>query len=295
MKKLKNSIAIMLSCAIAAFLLSGCGSQGENGSAEEPGLSAKPIVAVTVVPEQTFVQKVCGDLVETIVLVPPGYSPETYEPSPQAMAKFYDSSIYFTIGLPTEETNILPTVPENIKLVSLADACKNEYEDLTIDGGRDPHIWLSPKRAVVMVQTIADEMSAIDPENAETYAANAAAYIHEIELSSQEITDMLLGLTNRSFIVFHPAFGYFADEYDLTMYSLEKDGKEATVAQLSEMIDFAKENGIKAIFYQAEIDSSQSQAFADEIGGVTIQLDPLSADYIDNLKLMAQTIAKGIS
>jgi zinc transport system substrate-binding protein len=76
------------------------------------------------------------------------------------------------------------------------------------------------------------------------------------------------------------------------MYSLEEEGKEATPRHLADMIDLAKSENIKAIFYQEEIDSSQSKAFAEEIGGRTIQLSPLAADYLENLKAMAQLMAE---
>jgi len=96
----------------------------------------------------------------------------------------------------------------------------------------------------------------------------------------------------KKFIVYHPAFGYLADDYGLTMVALEQEGKEATPQQLEKIIDLAKKENIKAIFYQEEIDSSQSEAFAEEIGGKTIQLAPLAADYIGNLKNMAETMAE---
>lgn len=286
---MKDRVLPILTSFLLLIALCACTEMDKNSDTED-----KPVIAVSIIPEQTFVEAVCGDLVKTIVMVPPGYSPENYEPTPQDMTEFSKSSIYFTVGVPTEETSILPSVPENTKVVSLAEACSQVYEELTIGGSRDPHIWLSPKRAVVMVKTIAEEMSELDPDNAETYSSNAEAYISKIEKADQEIVQLISKLENRSFIVFHPAFGYFADDYGLSMYSLEQDGKEATAEELAEMIDFAKENGIKVIFYQAEIDSSQSEAFAEEIGGTTVQLDPLSANYIDNLKSMAQAISEGM-
>lgn len=286
---MRNRVLPIVTSFLLLIALCAC-----TASEEDVDKSDKPIIAVSIVPEKTFVEAVCGDLSNTIVMVPPGYSPENYEPTPQEMAKFSEASIYFTIGVPTEETSILPSVAEGTKVVSLAEACSEVYEELMIDGGRDPHIWLSPKRVVVMVKTIAEEMSILDPDNAETYSANAEAYISEIERADEEIAQLISGLRNRSFIVFHPAFGYFADDYGLSMYALEQDGKEATAEELAKMIDFAKKNDIKVIFYQAEIDSSQSEAFAEELGGVTIQLDPLSANYIENLKNMAQTLAEGM-
>ena len=78
------------------------------------------------------------------------------------------------------------------------------------------------------------------------------------------------------------------------MFSLEEEGKEATAAHLQEMIDLAKAENIKVIFYQEEIDSSQSEAYAEEIGGKTAGLEPLAADYTQNLKKMAAVMAEAM-
>ena len=94
------------------------------------------------------------------------------------------------------------------------------------------------------------------------------------------------------FIAYHPAFGYFADDYGLHMIALEEEGKEAAPQTFKEIVDLAKENDIKVIFYQAEVDSRQSEAFAEEIGGRTEQIAPLAPDYIENLEKMADTFAK---
>ncbi|MGB4659342.1 MAG: zinc ABC transporter substrate-binding protein, partial [Mobilitalea sp.] len=126
------------------------------------------------------------------------------------------------------------------------------------------------------------------------YEQNAVDYIAQLDEVDQEIKDALKGVESKNFIVYHPAFGYIADDYGLKMYALEEEGKEATAQHLQDMIDLAKEENIKVIFYQEEIDSSQSEAFAEEIGGKTIQLAPLAADYINNLKNMAKTMAEAM-
>ncbi len=261
------------------------------GSSTEP-LEVKPIIAVTIVPEQTFAEAVCGDLAEVITMVPPGNSPENYEPTPEIMEKFSDASLYFSIGVPTEEANILPNVGD-IKVISLQDEVASVYPERTFESGeRDPHIWLSPKRVKVMIETIASEMSKLDPSNEAIYNENANAYLKQLDEVDAEISAALEGVQSKKFIVYHPAFGYFADDYGLEMLALEADGKEATAQNLQEMVDLAKEDDIKVIFYQEEIDSSQSEAFAEEIGGKTMQLAPLAANYIDNLKSMAELMAE---
>lgn len=286
-KVMKKAVGAVI--MLSMICMAGCTQTEKEDAAEE-----KPVVAVSIVPEQTFVEAVCGDLVDVVTLVPPGNSPENYEPTAQEMEEFSDASLYFSIGVPTEEANIMPNVGD-VKVISLADAVAAVYEDRTFDSGeRDPHIWLSPKRVKVMIDTIAEEVGKIDPDNQETYNENAESYKAKLDEVDQEIKDALEGVENKKFIVYHPAFGYIADDYGLEMFSLEEEGKEATAQHLQDMIDLAKEENIKVIFYQEEIDSSQSEAFAEELGGKTIQLAPLAADYIDNLKKMAQTMAEAM-
>lgn len=268
------------------LLMTGC-SKTETTEASY----IKTTVAVTVLPQKAFVEAVCGDLVDVIAMVPPGNSPGNYEPTPLEMERFSKSAIYFTIGVPTEKANILPKA-ESMKLVDLQTKVSEKYPDREFSAGsRDPHIWLSPKRAKVMVETIAQEMSSLDEKNAEIYKENAEDYLKELDQLDSEIKAMVEGLNNKKFIVFHPAYGYLADDYGLTMYALEQSGKEATPQHLAEMIDLAKAENIKVIFSQAEIDSKQPQAFAEEIGGTKEMIDPLSVDYISNLQTMVKAIA----
>ncbi|WP_243158083.1 metal ABC transporter solute-binding protein, Zn/Mn family [Aminipila terrae] len=295
--KIRKSLKFISCFIIVACLMAftGCNTGQKDNADKSEGQAvkpSKPIVAVTIVPEKTFVEAVCGDLAEVITMVPPGSSPENYEPVPQEKEKFSKASVYFTIGVPTEAANILPSAG-NLNIVHLEDKVSKVYPDRTFESGeRDPHIWLSPKRAKVMVMAIAEEMGRLDKGNKDIYKANADNYIKQLDNLDKEISDSLKAVKNRKFIVYHPAFGYIAEDYGLQMYALEEEGKESTIQHLKEMIDLAKKENIKVIFYQEEIDSSQSEAFAEEIGGKTMKLQPLSGDYINNLKKMAQTMAE---
>lgn len=290
--------AVLLSLCLAA--LAGCGAGGtasssasvSDAAASGQETAAKPVVAVTIVPEQTFVEAVCGDLADVVTMVPPGNSPENYEPTPEQMEKFSEASLYFSIGVPTEEANILPKAGD-VKVISLRDEVAKVYPLRTFESGEtDPHIWLSPKRVKVMIDIIDQQMSQLDPTHADTYHKNAAAYESQLDELDQSIQSELAPLKDKKFIVYHPAFGYFADDYGLTMYALEEEGKESTPQHLQEMVDLAKKENIKVVFYQEEVDSSQSAAFAEEIGGKTMQLSPLAANYIENLKSMADLMAE---
>lgn len=288
---MKRVICTVLTLVLGLLSVTGCSDNGKTEVTSEE-TNQKPIVAVTIVPEQTFAEAVCGNLAEVITMVPPGNSPENYEPTPEKMEKFSKASLYFSIGVPTEKANILPNVGD-VKVVSLQDEVASVYPDRMFESGeRDPHIWLSPKRVKVMIEAIAREMGELDEVNKDTYTKNAEAYIEQLDELNKQISSSLEGVQSKKFIVYHPAFGYLAEDYGLKMYALEEEGKEAKVQHLQDMIDLAREENIKVIFYQEEIDSSQSEAFAEEIGGKTIQLAPLAADYIGNLKRMAETMAE---
>lgn len=181
-------------------------------------------------------------------------------------------------------------MPETVKVVPLDSLVREKYPDLTIGNTRDPHIWLSPKRAIVMVQKMAEYIALLDVENKDFYLNNANTYIAKIQEADKKAQEIFQTVKNKKFLVFHPAFGYLADDYGLEMYALEHHGKEAGAKHLQEMIDIAKTNSIKVIFHQREISSRQVEAFASEIGGKAVELSPLSYDYTENLLLLAKSI-----
>lgn len=251
-------------------------------------------VAVSIVLEIDFVQAVAGDRAEIICVIPEGGSPASYAPSPKALLQIRQADIYFTIGVPSEDLNIVGQLPETIRIVPLHKAAASVYPDLMIGESRDPHIWLSPKRVMLMVQKIAEEMAKLDPQNSVEYENNAQNYIAKLHDTDREIRQIFAQTPHKIILSFHPAFGYFADEYGLTLYALEKHGKEAGAKYLQECINIAKKNKVKAIFYQKEIASRQVEAFAREIGGKAVMLNPLAENYIENLLSTAKTIQENM-
>lgn len=279
MSKRKLTLFLSLILCSSSLFISGCAT-----SQSKKKDSSKIQIAVSIVPESTFVEAVGKDHVEVTTMIPPGSSPETYEPTPKQMTEFSKSDLFFSIGMPLEKNQLIPNLNTKTKVVSLDKAVQKQYPDLKLGEERDPHIWLSPKRVIVMIDTIVEELSKIDPQNTAFYQKNGDSYKDQINAVDLKIQKSLLPVKNRKIIVFHPAFGYLADDYQLEMYALEEEGKESTPEHLRQMIDLAKKEHIKVIFYQAETDSNQSKAFAEELGGKTVQLEPLAKDYIGNLE-----------
>ncbi len=270
------------------LMLTGC---------KEENKSNKITVAVSIPPQAHFVEKICGDSVDVITMIPAGASAENYELKFSDIAKFADSELYFSIGVPAEEKGILPHLSDKTKHVDLAKAVSQNYNDLKIGSSRDPHIWLSPKRAVVIVKEIAEHLSILDPENADTYKRNCYEYIKELESLESEISDILKNRKTDTFFISHPSYGYFAQDFGLEMVVLEKEGKEITPKELTEIIKQAKEQDIKHVFYQEEAPEKTAATVAGEISekGETVKLSPLSKDYEKEMLNTAKLILEATS
>ncbi len=297
------TIIVILSMAIT-----GCTQEEE---------AKKASVAVSIGPQKDFVEAVAKDLVDVTVMIPPGYSETNYQPSPKELQGLSDADIYFAIGVTAEKANILPRLEDfnkDVQVVDLWSEVAKVYPTREFDAGHehdedehdeddhdhqhegiDPHIWLSPKRVMVMIEVIIDELSTIYPEHADAFAQNGAKHIRELEELDTQINDTLSEYAHEPFIIYHPAFGYFADDYELDMIAIEENGKEASAKRIEEVIDFAKENEIKFVFYQEEFDSSQAETIAKEINGATVKVAPLSEQYIDNIQTILEAFEKVLS
>jgi zinc transport system substrate-binding protein len=291
----RKSKASILGFAAGMLLLA---LVANNGSLFQAGARGKPMIAVTVAPQAEFVRAVAGELVNIVTMMPPGAYHETYSPPPQDMERLSAAALYLAMGLPPERTGLLPKLAEinrTMKIIDIQNEVAKVYPPrFFAPGDQDPHIWLSPKRAVVMVRITARELMSLDPGNRAAYEANATRLIEQIEAADREIQAKFQGFSLRTIIVYHPAFGYFADDYRLEMVALEEEGKEADPRRLREIIDMAREKGIKVIFYQEDIDGRQSRTFAEELGGQAEKVSPMATDYVENLKRIATSFAIGL-
>jgi zinc transport system substrate-binding protein len=95
-------------------------------------------------------------------------------------------------------------------------------------------------------------------------------------------------------MVFHPAWGYFADNYGLTQVAIEHEGKQPGARGLAALIDQAKQANIKVVFVQPQFDKRQARQVAQAIGGAVVAVDPLAADYVDNLRRVGRQFAKAL-
>lgn len=282
---MKPLVGFMLLWAVATLIAVGCG--GDSDGKDRIG------VIVTIPPQAEFVEAVGGDRVEVEVMVPPGADPHTYELAPGQMKKAATADLYAKVGSGVEFELAWADKLISLNRDMLVVDCSwgigliEGSEDDEHGGALDPHIWMSPRNAIAMVKNICLGLVTVDPENRAYYESNRDAYIAQLEALDQRIREGLSGVSSRTFMVYHPAFGYFAHEYDLTMLSIEEEGKEPTAGALARLIETAKAAGIRAIFIEPQFNPRSAQVIADEIGAEIIAVDPLSRDYLANMQELA--------
>jgi zinc transport system substrate-binding protein len=269
---------------------------------------AEPLrVFASVVPIQTFVEKIGGDHVDARAMVRPGFNPKTYDPTPQQIAALTDAVLYVRTGVPFEEAwmeRIRSANPgmevvdarEGIILLELDAHSDDEHGRGAAHHAdeQDPHVWTSPPLVRHMVGVVRDKLSELDPGHAAELAHNHDAFVAELDALDRDLHALLDPLPNRRFLVFHPAWGYFADTYGLTQVPIEREGKEPGARSLAALIDQAKEDGIKVVFVQPQFDKSHARQVAKAIGGVVVAVDPLAADYVANLRRVGRELARAL-
>jgi len=158
----------------------------------------------------------------------------------------------------------------------------------------DPHIWTSPANAKIMVEDIYEGLVELDPENEAYYAQNRDAYLKDLDALDTRVKEKLEGKEEKNFMVYHPSWGYFAEDYGLNMISVEIEGKEPSAQDLAELVDLAKEKNVKVIFVQAQFSTRSAEVLAQEIGGEVVAVDPLAKDYISNMDNVSDIFARNL-
>ena len=267
--------------ALGALMLSACGASAESN----------PTVFVSIAPQKSFVERIADDLVEVEVLVPPGASPVTHEPTPRQMLALAEATVWFRIGVPFEDT-WAPRIRANFPQLSIIDTRSGiDLQSTSARGGRpDPHIWMSPRLVMKQAETIRDALIDLLPENEEAFRAGHAAFAAELADLDEELTARFAGLTQRRFMIYHPALGHFARDYGLEQIAIEIDGREPGPASLTRIIQQARKADIYVIFVQQEFSRSAADAVARAIDGEVISIAPLAENTLENIRSIAEAL-----
>jgi len=239
MKKLILSLWIFL-------LLASCGT-GDHAV-------DKQVISVSIIPQQYFIEQLSGDLAEVNVMIPPGASPATYEPTVSQLGKLDRSAVYMRIGYVGFEQSWMEkitSVNPGMKIVDLSEGVEIIVEDAKEEDhqghshlGPDPHIWMSAINARIIARNIHNELLLLFPGEKEYLKAKYEYFSRSIDSLHTAIGGRLEGIENRKFMIYHPALTYYARDYALEQLSLEIEGKTPSPKHLKEMIDQAIQHHI---------------------------------------------------
>lgn len=250
-------------------------------------------ISVSILPQKYFVERIAGNDFQVNILIPPGGSPATYEPTPMQMEQVAKSVAYFKIGhVPFENTwmnNMIEAAGEikvyNLsKGIELVRGAEVHHGDHVHEGGIDPHTWSSPKAVIQIVKNLYDGLVELKPENKATYKKNLDQFLSELEMVDKKSAEVLASAKHQSFMIFHPALTYLARDYGLNQIPIELHGKEPSPAHMKHLIGEAEKHDIKIVFIQKQFNKENAQAIAKEIEAEVIQIDPLNEDWMAEMK-----------
>jgi len=272
------SIVLVLILAVA---VSAASCAPKSAATEKIG------VVVTVLPQVEFVERVGGDQVDITVMVPWGQDPHTYAPTVAQLEAVRQAKMYAMVGSDVEfELVHMGRIVEANKDMLVVN-CSEGVELM----GNDPHIWNSPLNAKIMVDHICEGLIQVDPDNAESYMQNRDVYLKELDILDGYVHYRLDKFSNRAFMIYHPAFGYFARDYNLTQISVEQEGKPPTPQLMQDCLEKAKQYSIQYIFVAPQFRTGIYETIANAIGGETVPADPLQRHYVSDIGNMVDSLA----
>ncbi len=284
-----------------------------TGCAQKKGvetLHARSLLSVfvSIEPQKYFVERIGGEYIEVEVMVKEGQNPATYEPTPMQIGRLGTSSAFFSIGVPFEKA-FLKQISSNLPNLNLVDTSKGiEKREITghdhdkdsgssdhnINEQLDPHIWMSPLLVQKQAEIIVDTLIKLQPENTDYFTANYNQFKTDLNEVHLELKKSLSNIKGSILFVYHPSFGYFADLYGLKQIAIEEAGKEPSPRILEAIIKEIISNNVKIIFVQPEFLSSSIKVITEATGAAVISVNPLSYNYLENLRYIASTLKKNL-
>ena len=261
-------------------------------------LSAKPVVIASIAPVGYLAKAVGGDKIEVQSLAKGDV--HSYEPKPNDMKAVAKASLFIAAGLEFEEAWIprfkasaknLVVVKSDAKIAKLKEERGEQAEhDEKHEAHADPHVWLNPMLAITMARNISDALIDIDKANKDFYLENFQKLMNDLLAFDESAKESLAGLKNRKFVVYHPAWGYFAEHYDLEQISIERNGKEPKIDEMASTVKMIKDENIKVIFADPNRSQKSAQVLASQTGAKVELLDPLGYNLLENLKIAVRAI-----
>lgn len=255
----------------------------------------KNLIVVSIEPLRYFTEQIAGNRFHVTSIVPDGYSPETYRPTPQQLMELSNCKAYIKVGgLGFETTWLQRTCSEqpNLKVIDTSDSLRTESNGMRLNSF-DPHTWTSAKNARTIAATICTALCHLDSAGAPIYKKNLRILLSRISLTEGRIHTLLTNLHSRTFITVHPSLTYFAEEYGLTQLCIEKDGKQPTPSDLKNLIRQSRSDNVSVLLIQKQFAKEQAQIIARETKTRIASINPLGYHWDKEMLNIATAISSG--
>ncbi len=246
-------------------------------NASQKSIQTKISVVASFFPIYEFVKAVGGNRIDASILVPIGSEPHNFDPTIQEIQKANSANLLVYNGASMEEPWIHNLAPQDEVDTSKGVNLLANPSDPDIKGPNDPHIWLDPVLAIKQVQNIRDGLDKVDPKNTAYFNQNAQNFIWQLNKLDMAFKGNLTSsnCAKRDFIPFHLAFGYFAPQYGLTQHPIHEGltpSGEVLPQKLVEVVNLAKNLGLKVIYNEDLIDPRSAQTIAEQIPGTKVMV-----------------------
>ncbi len=235
-------------------------------------------VVVSILPQKGIVENIADKKVDVSVVVPKGSEPHTFEPKPSIMKKIAKADIYYSIGVEFEKSWLEKFKNQNPKLKIIA------LDKNITKINQNPHVWMSLKNLQFIARKV---YKSLDDKSLEK---NLISYEDKMKSCDEDIKTILKDKKNKTFMSVHPAFTYFARDYNLTQIAVEKDEKEPSLKELLKLLKEAKKSGVKVIITSPEFSDKSAKIISDELNIKVLKISPLDSDICQNLKKIAKSL-----
>lgn len=258
-------------------------------------------VAVTLAPYAKIVQEIAGENADVVTLVPPNANPHLFEPKPNTLRAFSKASLYLSDGSGLDKAwrPRFLGVNKNIRIVDISQGVSwmNEeaYEHVHEHGEElDPHIWNSPRMAILIASNVCSALVELDGLHAGVYRTNLEKFSKRLSDLDVKFTEATKALSEdrRTFIVFHPSYGYLARDYGLKQIAVEVHGKEPKPRDMQKLVHIAKEHQVKTVFVQPQFSRRAVESLSREIQAKIVSIDPLAFDFEKELQKFISAISE---
>lgn len=270
---------------------------------------------VSVPPQAYVVERIADTLATVKSLLPPGAGHAGYEPDMSQLKDVSHASLFIKVGHPhfTMERAWLDRVLSErpgLKVISAySPTPAHEVNEGALDEGSDdhsaeesssahehaagdPHIWVAPayvrKTAAKVHAVLIEQM----PGHRRELDANYRKLVATIDSVDSILDSLLEPFSGREFYVYHSAWHHFAGQYGLKQVAMEQGHREPSPAELKELIAQAREDSVKAVFVQPQVNRSNAVLLAEAVGAEIIEVDPLGRDWPGSLLQMGHSLAK---